>query len=175
MIDNLKYPIGTYQTKPFSTQQKNEWLLHIQFLPQAIEKAIENLDEQQLQTPYRPDGWTVHQLVHHVADSHINAYTRFKLGLTEDNPTIKAYDENEWTLLADVKELPINISITLLHALHIRWHTCLKNITDIQWQRTVVHSETGKQMTLFYLLGLYAWHSLHHTKHITALQERNNW
>lgn len=170
-----RYPIGKYETQPFSEAQKKDWLNAIKFLPLILENAILNLDEAQLETPYRDGGWTVKQLVHHIADSHMNAYTRFKLGLTEDNPTIRPYEEKLWAELSDVKTLPINISLTLLHALHIRWYEALKGIPDEQWNRTVVHPEHNKQMTLWYLLGMYAWHGKHHVAHITSLRERNGW
>ena len=118
----------------------------------------------------------MHQLVHHIADSHMNAYIRFKLGLTEENPTIKPYDENAWTKLHDVEKLPINISITLLHALHTRWHEALKYVSDDEWNnRTVFHPDQKKTMRLWYLLGLYAWHGRHHVAHITALRESMKW
>ncbi|MFY7900186.1 MAG: YfiT family bacillithiol transferase [Chitinophagaceae bacterium] len=174
-MEDLRYPIGKYIPQPFSHEQKEQWLLDIHFLPKAVELAIENLDMAQLQTPYRPGGWTLVQLVHHIADSHLNAYARFKLGLTEENPTIKPYDENAWAILADVETVPINVSITLLHALHERWYIAIKDLTEEQWQRTVVHPEHGKTMTLYFLLGMYAWHSKHHTAHITSLKERNRW
>jgi uncharacterized damage-inducible protein DinB len=174
-MENLRYPIGKYEPKPFSEKQLQEWLIDIKFLPQHIENAVLNLDEEQLNTPYRPDGWTVKQLVHHVADSHMNAYIRFKLGLTEDNPTIKPYDEVKWAEMDDTKNLPVNISLTLLHALHARWVEVLLSIKEDQWNRTVVHPEHGRQMTLWFLLGLYAWHSRHHTAHITSLRERMKW
>lgn len=115
------------------------------------------------------------QLVHHVADSHMNAYIRFKLGLTEDNPTIKPYDEGAWALLSDSKAIPINVSLTLLFALHARWVAVLENINEDEWNRTVFHPEQKKEITLWHLLGMYAWHSLHHTAHITALRQRMNW
>lgn len=171
-----RYPIGKYEAKPFSADQKRKWLQDIQFLPALIEKAIENLDEHQLDTPYREGGWTVRQLVHHVADSHINAYTRFKLGLTENKPTIRTYEEQEWALLDDVKKVPVNISITLLYTLHSRWHAAILHLSDEQWMLTVVHPGlNNKEVTLWHLLGMYAWHGLHHTRHITALRERKNW
>ncbi len=165
-MEHLKYPIGKYIEQPFSDKQLKEWLLDIQTLPMHVEHAIQNLDEVQLQTPYRPDGWTLHQVVHHIADSHVNAYIRFKLGLSEDNPTIKPYDENAWAQMADTKNLPINISITLLFALHRRLHEVLKNIKEEEWNRTIVHPEHNKQMTLWYLLGMYAWHGKHHVAHL---------
>ena len=175
MNEDLQYPTGKYQPQTFSQKQKDAWLLDIKFLPTEIELAIQNLDEHQLQTPYREGGWTVHQLVHHVADSHMNAYIRFRLGLTENNPTIKAYDQDAWVLLNDVKTLPVNISITLLHALHKRWTSMLEELEDDKWERTVFHPEQQKEITLWYLLGMYAWHGKHHLAHITNLKERMGW
>jgi uncharacterized damage-inducible protein DinB len=171
-----RYPIGEYEPKPFSIGQKIEWLADIKFLPLQLENAILNLDEAQLQTPYREGGWTVHQLGHHVADSHMNAYTRFKLGLTEDNPTVKPYDEKKWAELHDVQKLPVNISLTLLHALHLRLHETLKYVKDDEWNnRTIFHPEHKKTMRLWYLLGMYAWHGKHHTAQITSLRKRMKW
>lgn len=171
-----RYPTGEYQPKPFSIPQKVEWLADIKFLPLQIENSILNLDEKQLQTPYREGGWSIHQLVHHVADSHMNAYIRFKLGLTEDNPTIKPYDEKLWAEMHDVQKLPVNISITILHAVHARLYETLKYVTDDQWNnRTIYHPEHKKTMRLWFLLGLYAWHGKHHTAHITSLRQRMGW
>lgn len=150
-------------------------MLDIQYLPSDLELAIQNLDAHQLNTPYREGGWRVQQLVHHVADSHINAYVRFKLGLTETNPPIKPYEEAEWALLNDIDAVPVNVSITLLYALHQRWVATIKDLTDEQWQRTVYHPAHEKELTLWHLLGMYAWHGKHHVNHITALRERNNW
>jgi hypothetical protein len=172
---DLRYPIGKYETQPFSDRQKREWLQDIQFLPGLIEQAIENLDEKQLDTPYRDGGWAVRQVVHHVADSHINAYTRMKLGLTEDNPTIKPYEEQLWADLADVKSVPINISITLLYTLHTRWHAAIRDLDNEAWKRTVIHPVGNKQLSLWYLLGSYSWHGRHHVAHITSLRERKGW
>jgi hypothetical protein len=170
-----RYPVGEYKPKPFSIDQKEEWLSDIRFLPQALENAISNLDEVQLHTPYRDGGWTVHQLVHHVADSHMNAYMRFKLGYTEENATIRPYEEKLWATTTDVQHLPINISLTLLFALHQRWYEFLKHFTNEDWQRTVYHPEHKKTFTLWHLLGMYAWHSRHHTAHITNLREQRGW
>ena len=170
-----RYPIGKYEPQPFSADQKKKWLQDIQFLPALLEQAIENLDEPQLNTAYRHGGWNLKQLVHHVADSHMNAYIRFKAGLTEENPTIKPYLEGEWAKLDDVEKVPVNISITLLYTLHIRWHAAMLHLSDEQWNRTVVHPGTKKQMTLWYLLGMYSWHGMHHVRHITALRERMGW
>ena len=168
-MEDLQYPIGKYIEQPYSDKQLKEWLLDIQTLPMQVEHAIENLDEAQLNTAYRPGGWTLKQVVHHIADSHMNAYIRFKLGLSEDNPTIKPYDEKAWAEMADTKNLPINISITLLFALHLRMHEILKNIQEQEWKRTVMHPEHNKQMTLWYLLGMYAWHGKHHVAHLGTL------
>jgi len=172
---DLRYPIGLFETQPFTEDRKQEWIADIRFLPRILEHALLNLNEEQLHTPYREGGWTVHQLVHHVADSHMNAYIRCKLAMTETEPTIKPYEENAWADLADVRALPVNISVTLLHALHERWHTFLRALPNEAWERTVYHPEQRKKMSLWYLLGLYAWHGRHHTAHITALRERNNW
>ncbi|MGN6491242.1 MAG: YfiT family bacillithiol transferase [Agriterribacter sp.] len=173
--NDLRYPIGHYQPEPFSAATKENWLADIKYLPQLLENALLNLDEAQLHTPYREGGWTVQQLTHHVADSHINAYCRFRLGLTESNPTIRPYDEKSWAQLYDVNHLPVNISITLLHTLHARWHSLLESLSDEDWQRTVYHPEQAKKLTLWHLLGSYAWHGRHHTAHVTALRERMNW
>ena len=172
---DLRYPIGHYEARPFSTQQKEEWLNDIKFLPQLLENAVVNLDEAQLQTPYREGGWTVQQLVHHVADSHMNAYCRFKLGLTEDRPTIRPYDQTAWAQLSDSGRIPINISLTLLYALHTRWYSLISDLELRDWERVIIHPEYQKEMTLWYVLGMYAWHGKHHVAHITGLRERNKW
>ena len=149
-----RYPIGKYEPKEFSVELKEEWLNVIANLPESLNKAVAGLSEAQLQTPYREGGWTVRQLVHHVADSHANAYIRFKLGLTEINPTIKPYEEKEWALLPDVEAVPISVSLTLLEAIHTRWYATIKDITEEKLQRTVVHPEQDRQMTLWFLLSL---------------------
>ncbi|MEO6584539.1 MAG: YfiT family bacillithiol transferase [Ferruginibacter sp.] len=174
-MQSLSYPIGKYVEQPYSEGQRKEWLLCIQTLPDELEQAISNLDASQFDTPYRDGGWTVQQLVHHIADSHMQAYIRFKLGLTEDKPHIKPYDQNAWALLPDSANLPVNISITLLHSLHIRWIEVLMNMQETDFQREVYHPEHKTHMTLWYLLGMYAWHGKHHVAHITALRIRNNW
>ena len=175
MTTDLKYPIGKYIEQPFSEKVFGEWLIDIKNLPQQLENSILNLDEVQLNSCYRDGGWTVKQVVHHVADSHINAYVRFKLGLTEDNPVIKPYEEALWAEMDDTKNLPVNISLTLLHALHSRWYEILKNLGEADLQRTIFHPEHKKEMTLWFLLGMYAWHGRHHVAHITSLRERMGW
>lgn len=174
-IEDLRYPIGKYEPQPFSDQFKQVWLNDIRFLPQSLEAALTNLDEAQLLTPYREGGWTVKQLVHHVADSHINAYCRFKMGMTEENPTIRSYQEKLWAELKDTQLLPVNISITLLFALHARWHAMLNGMTNEEYKRTIFHPEQKKNLTLWHLLGMYAWHGKHHVAHINALRDRIGW
>lgn len=176
MTMDPRFPIGEYEPKPFSIEKKIEWLADLKFLPSQMENAVLNLDEHQLQTPYREGGWTIQQLVHHVADSHINAYCRFKLALTEENPTIKPYDEKSWADLKDVQKLPINISLTLLHALHARWYESLKYISDNDWNnRAIFHPEQKKMIRLWTLLGMYAWHGKHHVAHILTLRDQMKW
>jgi hypothetical protein len=160
-----RFPIGTYEPKHYTAEQKQRWLNDIQHLPRLLEQSVEQLDAFELDTPYRTGGWTIRQVVHHVADSHMNAFIRFKLALSEDNPTIKPYREEIWAEQADMN-LPVNISITLLYALHQRWHYLLQHLTESDWERTVVHPQYGKTMTLWYMLGNYAWHGLHHVAHI---------
>ena len=176
MNEDLRYPIGKYIAQPFSDSQLQEWLIDIKNLPQHLENAVLNLDAAQLDTVYREGGWMVKQVVHHVADSHMNAYTRFKLGLTEDNPTIRPYDEVLWAEMKDSLELPINISLTLLHALHSRWYYLLSHLTTEDFlNRSVFHPANNKQSSLWDLLGTYSWHGRHHVAHITSLRERMKW
>lgn len=165
MIRN-QYPIGKYEPQDFSEDLKRQWIADIRSMPALMEYAVQHLSEEQLHTPYRAGGWTIHELVHHVADSHMNAFIRFKLCLTEDNPVIKPYDENLWVKTEDCKALPVNNSITLLFALHRKWVALLESVTADQWERTVYHPEHKKEMTLWYLLGMYAWHSRHHVAQI---------
>jgi uncharacterized damage-inducible protein DinB len=175
-MEDLRYPIGKFEPQPFSDKQLQQWLLDIKVLPQQLEHAVLNLDEAQLNTPYRDGGWMVKQVVHHVADSHINAYTRFKLGLTEVHPTIRPYDEVAWAELKDSHDLPINISLTLLHALHSRWHYVLSAVSEEELlNKTVYHPANDATYTLWHLLGMYVWHGRHHVAHITRLRERMGW
>ena len=172
-MNDPRYPIGKYQAKDFAEDQKKTWLDDIRRLPAELENSIQNLDAAQLQSPYRDGGWTIHQLVHHVADSHMNAYIRFKLGLTEQMPMVKSYEEKLWAELPDVRILPVNISITLLYALHTRWYEAIKNLSETEWSRTVIYPSTQKETTLWYLLGMYAWHGRHHVAHIRSFREKN--
>ena len=178
--DNIRYPIGRQEEQSVSKEDfndavKSSLLIDIKWLPTSLEMAILNLDAAQLDTSYREEGWTINQVVHHVADSHINAYTRFKLGLTETEPIIKPYDQDAWALLEDSKTVPINVSLTLLHALHARWYALMQAMTEEQWQRTIFHPETEKHISLWELLRTYAWHGKHHVAQITSLRERRGW
>lgn len=181
MPSDLRYPIGKVEDQYFSDKGtydekiKDSYLRDIQLCPSMLEQAIVNLDEHQLDVPYREGGWTSKQLIHHVADSHMNAYIRCKLALTEDSPAVKPYDEAAWAELSDTKNLPVNISLTLLHALHARWVELLKNMTEDDWQRTCFHPGQNRLIKLWDMLGSYAWHGKHHVAHITSLRERMGW
>lgn len=177
--EKLRYPVGRENEqedfeKKFNNELKDSLLIDIKMLPSSLEFAIQNLDAAQFETQYRPGGWTVQQLVHHVADSHMNAYIRFKLALTEGNPTIKPYDQDAWALLPDSK-LPVNLSITLLYAMHARWYQLMKDMGENEWKRTIYHPERKIELTLWDLLKSYAWHSRHHVAQILQLKERMNW
>jgi hypothetical protein len=143
-------------------------------LPQAMSAAVKGLSDAQLDTPYREGGWTVRQVVHHVADSHINGYCRLKFALAENEPTIKPYDENVWSEFSDTKTLPVNVSLALLEALHTRWVAVLRSLAPEQFRRTYNHPESGKQDIDSHIAN-YAWHSRHHTAHITELRNREHW
>jgi hypothetical protein len=171
-IKDARYPIGKYEPQPYSDKQLNEWLNDIRFLPTSLENSILNLDEAALNTPYREGGWTIKTLIHHVADSHMNAYIRFKLGLTENLPAIKPYDEKLWAGLKDSENLPANISLTLLHALHTRWYETLRHLKREDWDKKVFHPEHKKELTLWFLLGMYAWHGKHHLAHVENSEVR---
>ena len=142
--------------------------------PARFRAAVEGLDDTRLDTPYRPGGWTVRQVVHHVADSHQNAYVRFRLALTEEEPTIKPYDEKKWAELVDARTLPVDVSLQLIHALHHRWVELLSSLTDAEFTRRFRHPEVGLMRLDTYLAG-YAWHCRHHAAHITGLKERMGW
>jgi hypothetical protein len=175
--EDLRYPIGRMPVLkgPATPRQREEWIRTIEGLPRRLRGAVDGLTPQQWDTPYRPGGWTVRQVVHHVPDSHLNAYVRFKLGVTEDEPTIKPYDEASWAKLADTRETPPAVSLDLLEALHTRWVVLLRSLSEQDYGRTVRHPEYGRIFTLEGLLAQYAWHCEHHLRHITALREREGW
>jgi uncharacterized damage-inducible protein DinB len=174
-MTDLRYPIGKFHYKgPPSDEQKKKLIDDIAATPANLRAAVQGLSPQQLDTPYRPEGWTVRQLAHHVPDSHLNAYVRFKLALTEDDPTIKPYAEDKWAQLADTAATPVEVSLTLLDSLHTRWVLLLRSLKEDDWKRTFRHPEMGP-MPLEKNLALYAWHGRHHVAHITCLRERNGW
>jgi uncharacterized damage-inducible protein DinB len=173
-LEQLKYPIGKFKYVGFTDEYWQQSIDSIENLPAKLNDAVRNLSESQLDTPYRAEGWTVRQLVHHIADSHMNAYIRFKLALTEDSPIIKPYEEQLWAELPDSK-LPIHHSLELIKALHYRWTTLLKTLKKEDFDKVFVHPANIRPMALNFVLGLYAWHSMHHTAHITELIKRENW
>lgn len=175
-LETLKYPIGRFRpAAEYTPDDLQRFIRDIRQLPSLVEIAVQNLDEYQLQTPYRPEGWTIVQVVHHLADSHINAITRFKLALTEDNPVIKPYDEGAWANLEDVQSTPINYSITLLHALHTRWANLMEAMPAAGWERTFFHPDNKITYPLKMQAAMYSWHGQHHLEQILQLKQRMNW
>ena len=172
--EDLRYPVGKFDKSTIGSENRAESIKTIHHLPKVIENAVIGLTEEQLDTPYRPGGWTLRQTVHHVADSHINSYVRFKLALTEDEPpTIVPYYEDRWAELTDSR-LPIQVSLPIIEGVHRRWVNLLTTMSDEDFQKIFKHPETG-DWTLDDALALYAWHSRHHTAHITRLREREGW
>jgi uncharacterized damage-inducible protein DinB len=154
--------------------ERQQWLADIDETPARLWAAVTGLTEAQLDTPYRPGGWTVRQLVHHLADSHLNSYVRFRLALTEDEPTIKPYDQELWANLSDARTAPAGLSLTLLDTLHQRWVLLLRSLKPEDFTRALKHPELGR-VTLEKYLALYAWHGKHHVAHITGLRQRSGW
>lgn len=172
---DLRYPIGKVERKPsLSHDERRAAIDAIAAAPAALRAAVAGLSDAQLDTPYRDGGWTVRQVVHHVADSHLNAYARFRLALTEDNPTIKPYEEAKWAELRDARTLPIGVSLTLLDMMHERLVHLLRATPADAFARKLTHPENGP-MTIDALLGIYSWHGRHHAAHVTALRERMKW
>lgn len=174
-MSDLSYPIGKFDPHYATTREARQQRLDtIKDLPNAVTTAVSGLTDEQLDTPYRPGGWTVRQTVHHIADSHANSLIRFKLALTEDEPpTIKPYFEERWAELGDSK-IPVDVSLKMIEAIHTRWAALLESMSDEDFQKTFIHPETGI-WPLEGALALYDWHSRHHTAHITHLRERMNW
>ena len=170
-----RYPIGDYQPpKEVTPAMRQRAIDDIAALPAQFRAAIKGLNDAQLDTPYREGGWTVRQVVHHVPDSHMNAYVRWKLALTEDQPTIKPYEEARWAELADTKSTPLDVSLALLDSLHDRWVRLLRSVKDSDFARTFRHPDHGVR-TLDWMLFLYQWHGKHHTAHITQLRKQRGW
>jgi uncharacterized damage-inducible protein DinB len=178
-MEDLRYPIGKFEWVPAqgeeqAAKRRAHQIDVIAQLPGTFSKAVADLSPAQLDTPYRPEGWTVRQLAHHVPDSHANAFFRFKLALTEYEPTIKTYKEDMWAKLPDVPNTPVPVSLQLLEALHIRWVALLRGMDSSDFARTLRHPEIGV-VDLNRMLALYAWHSAHHTAHVTSLRKRMGW
>ncbi|MGC2193557.1 MAG: bacillithiol transferase BstA [Terriglobales bacterium] len=170
-----RYPIGKFSFEGALTEdQKLKFLDDVEQTPTRLRAAVQGLSEQQLDTPYRDGGWTVRQLVHHVPDSHVNSYVRFKLALTEEEPTIRPYMEDRWAELPEAKTAPVELSLGLLESLHKRWNLTMRAIKPNEWKRTFRHPEMGS-MNLEKALALYAWHGRHHVAHVTALREKMGW
>jgi hypothetical protein len=172
---DLAYPIGRFHVpEQVADDQRREHIAAIADLPPAVRRTVERLDDRQLDTPYRSGGWTVRQVVHHLPDSHMNAYMRFKLALTEDEPTIRTYEEARWAELPDAKSGPITPSLDLLAVLHLRWVACLRAVPPAAFARRFRHPDLGV-MSIDQLLALYAWHGRHHLAHITGVASREGW
>ena len=171
---DMRYPIGKFaRPAEFTASLRAEHIAALRELPEKMRQAVAGLNDAQLDTPYREGGWTVRQLVHHVADSHVMAYTRIKMALTEDWPAICNYQEAEWANLAD-SSLPVGVSLDLLAAVHTRWVALLESLSDADFEKGYVHPKGGQQK-LALVLSIYAWHSLHHVAHVARLRERQGW
>jgi len=174
MNEDLRYPIGNFDKSIEITPENRQQLIEtIEELPEKIKSATNDLSNEQLDTPYRPSGWTVRQTVHHVADSHLNSFMRFKLALTEELPTIRPYFEDRWAELADSR-MPIDVSIKIIEGIHARWTNLLQSMSEEDFNKQLNHPDSGV-WTLEKMLALYGWHSRHHTAHINNLRIRNNW
>ena len=174
-MTDLQYPIGKLERKNQLAQgERTIMIQQIAEAPASLRKAVAGLDDRQLDTPYRPDGWTVRQVVHHLPDSHMNAYIRVKLGLTESQPPVKPYNEKLWAELFDVKTAPVEASVKLLESLHERWVLLLRSLSPADCARALMHPELGV-MTIDFIINLYSWHGRHHVAHITSLRERMGW
>jgi uncharacterized damage-inducible protein DinB len=172
---DLRYPIGRFEYPGESTtEQRRAFIGRIERTSSRLREAVRDLSEEQLDTAYRPGGWTVRQLVHHIADSHMNSLIRFRLALTEETPAVKGYDQDRWAELPDARTAPIGFSLDLVESLHRRWVSLLRSLAPSDFARTFLHSELGP-VTLDRNLALYAWHGDHHVAHITSLRERMGW
>ena len=172
---DLRFPIGEFDwTQTVAPERRSQLIDEIAVAPEKFREAVRGLNDPQLDTPYRPDGWTVRQVIHHVADSHMNSFIRFRLALTEEQPAVKGYNEKEWAKLHDSHTLPVEVSLQLLEALHGRWVDMLRSMTTADFERSFHHSERGL-IRLDTNLALYGWHSRHHAAHITGLRTRMGW
>lgn len=175
-IELLKYPIGKFiAPASVSSDQIASWIGELEALPSRIREAVVGLNDEQLDTSYRPGGWTLRQVIHHIPDSHMNAYIRFKLAVTQDHPTILPYMEDRWAELEDGKNAPIAVSLDLIESIHKRWTMFLRSLNEAQFSRTYFHPENQKTFILHNVLGMYAWHGEHHLQHILKTKQSNNW
>lgn len=175
-LELLKYPIGLFDCPAIITKEYiNSWISILEHFPERLENLVKDLSDAQLDTTYRPEGWTIRQVVHHISDSHHHSYTRFKWALTEDKPVIKAYDEVRWAELSDSKHAPIAMSLNHIRAIHFKLVYLLKALSDEDLSRCFFHPETNSEVVLSYNIGNYAWHSNHHYAHIESVMKRNNW
>ncbi len=174
--EQLKYPIGQFEAPETITEAHvSEWIQVLETLPERLQGLVEDLSEEQLETPYRPGGWTLRQLIHHIPDSHLNSYIRFKWALTEDRPMIKAYDEKAWSNLLDARTAPIQMSLDFMKVVHSKLVYLLKGLSKQQLQRTFTHPDGGLETPLDENIGRYAWHGSHHYAHIEGLLRRKGW
>lgn len=175
-MKDLQFPIGKFEyEKPHDEFEMELLLDSLAMIPAILRSEVDQLTDEQLNTPYRPDGWTVRQVVHHLADSHINAYTRFKLALTEMEPVIKTYDQDMWAETYDGKEAAIDISLDLLDAVHKKWNLLLRSLEETDLYKSYFHPETGDLVTLIEALSMYEWHGRHHIAHVTTLKQSKSW
>ncbi len=174
-MENIIYPIGRGErTENINPENIRKWIKDIEDVPILLQKAVDGLTDEQLDTPYREGGWTIRQIVHHVCDSNINSYIRFKIAVTEDKPTIKTWEQSEWATLEDARLLPPSVSINLLKNLHTRWVVFLRNLSSSDLVRTFIHPDAGR-MTVAENIWNYSWHSRHHIAQITSTMERKGW
>jgi hypothetical protein len=173
---NLRYPIGEFRIPAeYNTEVRRSYIADIQSLPHRLRQEVLHLTDEQLDTQYRPEGWTIRQVVHHLADSHMNGFIRLKNALTEKTPTIKPYLEHLWAELADGSKMAIQPSLIILEGVHERWSMLLKSLQDSDWEKSYIHPEKGREISLKESTGSYAWHCNHHLSHITSLKARKDW
>ncbi len=175
-LQKLRYPIGKFKVpESYNRTLINSWIRTIEDFPRKLSNAVEGFSESQFDTPYRPGGWTVRQLIHHIADSHMNSIIRFKLGLTEDKPTIKTYREDAWGEMIDNKTAEAGVSLRIIESVHTRWVSIMKNMTDAEFDREIKHPEWDRDFGLKFYAALYAWHCDHHLAHILSLKKEKGW
>ncbi|MCA0753939.1 putative metal-dependent hydrolase [Paenibacillus sp. N4] len=174
-MDKLRYPIGRYSYAGMTVKQREQWIEEIEKLPGQLRAALEGLDDEQLDTPYRSGGWTARQVAHHIADAAMNCFTRFKLALTESNPTIKPFEEERWAMTADSLHASPAISLAIVEGIYARWVLLLRSMETSDFEKMFYHPEQGSQIGLAYFLGFVAWHGKHHVAHITSLRDRKDW